>query len=558
MAQPARALPSGAVCLVLGGQRSGKSGHAAARAAASSDRVVVVCPAVVRDAEFADRVARHRADRPAGWTTVETFDLAAAVGDAPAGSAVLVDALDTWLAETALELELSLDDDGPSPDAFAAVDAEVRRRLDAFAAAVEQHDGGVVVIAGQPGLGAHVVGAGARAYVDLHGFALQHLGAHAAEVELLIAGRALPLPAATTPTDPGSPADDAAAPTAPASTARPAVARASRDHGDRQVVAGTVDLAVNVLPGPPSWLADELTHRWRDLAAYPDDRPARTAAAARHGRPADECLVTAGAAEAFWLLPRVLRPRRVACVHPGFTEAQAAWDHVGADVVPVWRDPAAGWAFDPADVPDDADVVVLGRPDNPTGVVDDHDVVAGLCRPGRTVVVDEAFAEFLPDAAGLAGDRDLPGLVCLRSFTKLWGLAGLRVGYLVGPAPLVAALGAARQPWSTPAPAVHAITRLVDAEEERATRAAAVAADRRTLLAELRAVPGVTAWDAAANYVLLRTDHPDLRGALLERGFAVRRGATFPGLDHHHVRVAVRDAATSRALAVAIAAALDT
>lgn len=564
MGAAVRPLRPGAVHLVLGGQRSGKSSHAAARAAASSTTVTVVCPAVVRDAEFADRVARHRDDRPAGWRTVETFDLAAAVAAAPAGEALLVDALDTWLAETLLELALSLDDEGPTREAFTAADLEVRRRLDAFVAAVAGHDAGVIVIAGQPGFGAHVVGAGARAYVDLHGFAVQHLSAVAAEVELLVAGRPLSLPpptSAATSTGPGAVRGGASGTTAHDAGSRPPLATAaSRDHGDTQVPDGTLDLAVNVLPGPPAWLAEELAAGAHDLAAYPDDRAATAAAAARHGRPTDECLVTAGAAEAFWLLPRVLRPRRVACLHPGFTEAQAAWDHAGTPVTAVWRDPDAGWAFDPADVPDDADLVLLGRPDNPTGVVDATERIAALCRPGRTVVVDEAFADFLPDPGGLADDRDLPGLVVLRSLTKLWGLAGLRVGYLVAHAPLVAALRAARQPWSTPAPALHALTRLVDpeAEPERAARAAAVAADREVLLAALRAVPGVTAWDAAANFVLLRTDHPDLRGALLERGIAVRRGHTFPGLDRHHVRVAVRDAATSRRLAAAIADALDT
>ena len=86
--------------------------------------------------------------------------------------------------------------------------------------------------------------------------------------------------------------------------------------------------------------------------------------------------------------------------------------------------------------------MVLGRPDNPTGRLEPAEVVAALARPGRVLVVDEAFADFLPGRRGRCTARRIPGLVCVRSLTKLWGLAGLRVGYLLaGPRPWCAAGG---------------------------------------------------------------------------------------------------------------------
>ncbi len=85
-------------------------------------------------------------------------------------------------------------------------------------------------------------------------------------------------------------------------------------------------------------------------------------------------------------------------------------------------------------MPRDADLVVVGNPNNPTGSLDPAATVAGLARPGRVLVVDEAFMELTPDEAeSLAGRRDLPGLVVVRSLTKLWGLAGLRAGYVLAP-----------------------------------------------------------------------------------------------------------------------------
>lgn len=530
----------GRFLLVLGGQRSGKSAYAAQRVAAADAAVVVVAPAVVRDEEFADRVARHRADRPTQWRTLEHFDLAAAVREAGPHAAVLIDAVDTWLAEVLLQGGVDLGDEGPTRATLAAAETDIANRLDALLRAVRSRSGLTVVVAGQPGLGVHAAGRGSRAYVDVHGRAVQRLSRGADEAVLLVGGRPVALGAAI--------ADDArgAGPTP-----------VSRDHGDTQVPTGAVDLAVNVLAGPPGWLAADLAAASRDLAQYPDDTAARHAAAARHGRVPAECVVVPGAAEAFWALPRALRPSLAACVHPSFTEPEAALQAAGVPVVRVNRSPADGWALDPATVPEAADLVVVGRPDNPTGMVDDAASVAALCRPGRTVVVDEAFAEFLPEAGGLADRHDLPGLVSVRSLTKLWGLAGLRVGYLVGPAELVARLDADRQPWATSTPSLLAVERLVAAEDERRARAARVADNRAALLAVLRAVDGVTAWDGGANFLLLRTGHPDLRTALLRHGFAVRRGDTFPGLDRSYVRVAVREPDIGHGLAAAIRTVLE-
>lgn len=323
------------------------------------------------------------------------------------------------------------------------------------------------------------------------------------------------------------------------------------DHGDRQVPPGTTDLAVNVWPGPPGWLVKELAGL--DLAGYPDTSAARAVAAGRHGLPLERCLLTNGAAEAFWALAHALRPRRAACVHPSFTAPEAALRSAGTEIARVVRRAGDAFVLDPASVPADADLVVLGRPDNPTGRLEPVEVVRALTRPGRVVVVDEAFAEFLPDAAGLAGS-DLPGVLCVRSLTKVWGLAGLRVGYLTGPADLLDRVAGSLQPWPVSTPAAHAVARLChpDAESERAARAARVRDAREDLLTRLREA-GLTGpdagaakdeeplsvWPSPANYLLLGSRLPDLRERLLEHGLAARRCTTFPGLDGRYVRVAV-------------------
>ncbi|HEV2752954.1 MAG TPA: aminotransferase class I/II-fold pyridoxal phosphate-dependent enzyme, partial [Solirubrobacteraceae bacterium] len=166
-----------------------------------------------------------------------------------------------------------------------------------------------------------------------------------------------------------------------------------RTHGDAFLRPGTLDFAVNVWPTPaPPALRAALERALADSAPYPDERPAREAVARRHGRPPGEVLLLNGACEAFWLIAHALRPRHAVCVHPAFTEPEAALRASGAPVTRVQR-PADDWRLVPEDVPADADLVVVGNPNNPTGNLDPADTIATLAAPHRTLVVDESFLE---------------------------------------------------------------------------------------------------------------------------------------------------------------------
>lgn len=323
-------------------------------------------------------------------------------------------------------------------------------------------------------------------------------------------------------------------------------------HGDAELAPGLVDFAVNVRAGtPPAWLRERLRGWVDDLAAYPSDLAAREVAAARHGRRVDEALITAGAAESFVLLARALNPRRAVVVHPAFTEPEAALHAAGVIVDRVVL--TEPFVLDPALVRHDADLVVIGNPTNPTGVLHPRRVLESLRRPGRVLVVDEAFMDFVPgETESMAGDR---AVVVIRSLTKMWGLAGLRVGYLLGPAEIVGRLNAVRPPWATSSLANLAVGACLGADALREAQQAAIetAAEAGLFAGTLRSLPGVEAWPAAANFLLLRVaGRPDLHAALRDQGFAVRRCDTFPGLGPDYVRIAVRAAAVNDALAAAL------
>ncbi|WP_071659129.1 Rv2231c family pyridoxal phosphate-dependent protein CobC [Streptomyces sp. MUSC 125] len=340
-----------------------------------------------------------------------------------------------------------------------------------------------------------------------------------------------------------------------------------RHHGDAEVRddgATLVDLAVNVRADtPPRWLREEIGASLSSLAAYPDGRAARVAVAARHGLPVERVLLTAGAAEAFVLLARALEAHRPVVVHPQFTEPEAALRDAGHTVDRVLLRARDGFRLDPAAVPEDADLVVIGNPTNPTSVLHPATVIARLARPGRTLVVDEAFMDAVPgERETLAGRTDLPGLVVLRSLTKTWGLAGLRIGYVLAAPDVIAGLARAQPLWPVSTPALAAAQACVAprALAEAGHAAHRIAGDRAFLTAGLAEFTdrGLRVVEPATGpFVLARMpDAAGVRRRLRGLGYAVRRGDTFPGLSEEWVRIAVRDRATVGGFLRALSAAL--
>ncbi len=515
------------VTVVVGGTRSGKSAHAESLAAATGLGVRYVATADAGDGSMAARIAAHRARRPPSWTTVEAGPALAGALSGSGCECVLLDGLGPWIA-THLHRAGAFADAGRLPAAGAEVLAEVDRAVAALAGAAA-----AIVVAEQAGEGVLPADAASRAWVDLLGEATQRFAARAQRVELVVAGRAVRR---------GAPAD-----------------RSLRRHGDRDVRPGDADHAVNVVAGgPPAWLRAALDAALDGGAGrYPREDDAVAALAALHGRDPREVVPTNGAAEALWLLAPALRPALAACVHPAFTESEAALRAHGVAVVRAGRDPGRDFALDPASVPEAADLVVVGNPASPSGTLVPAAAILALRRPGRTLVVDEAFMDLVPGEPGSLVREPLEDVVVVRSLTKVLGIPGLRAGYAVSAPATADRLRAVRPPWSVNALALAALAAAAAHPAEIAAIAERAAAEREDLTGRLRGIAGVRLWPSAANFVLLEVgDGPALVAALRERAIAVRPAASVPGLDDRHIRITARDPERNARVAEAVAAAV--
>ena len=180
---------------------------------------------------------------------------------------------------------------------------------------------------------------------------------------------------------------------------------------------------------------------WSRLPSRADEEALRAVAAKRFGVRDPAMIVAAPGTQALiQLLPRLIPKARVAIVGPTYEEHAASWQRKGHDVTVV-----GDFAETRA-----CDVAVIVNPDNPTGRLLS---AAELRTSTATLVVDEAFIDFLPTSASLAGDLP-PNAIVLRSFGKTYGLAGLRLGFAIAQPNFAARLREELGPWAVSGPAL--------------------------------------------------------------------------------------------------------
>ena len=248
------------------------------------------------------------------------------------------------------------------------------------------------------------------------------------------------------------------------------------------------------------------------LNRYPDPmaNALRDALAERHGTDRAHVIVGNGGDELlFNLLFAFGGPgRAVVTCPPDFAEYANFAAMCETPVVAVPRD-AEDFSVDAEALlaaAADAALVILTSPNNPTGGLVGRALVERLLAETEALVlVDEAYVEFAGEEASLVSlVADNPRLMVLRTLSKAFALAGLRVGYLVADPAVVDALGAVRQIYSVDVLAQAVALAFVERRDLLAPVVADVVAERERLAAGLSTLPGARVWPSAANFVLAR------------------------------------------------------
>lgn len=284
---------------------------------------------------------------------------------------------------------------------------------------------------------------------------------------------------------------------------------------------------------------------------YPDPlcRKLREAMADKLSLNADWIFCGNGAADVIHRLTLARRPARALLVAPSFAEYERALHIAGCEIVYHDLDREGAFAIDKRyleRLTPDIDIAFLCQPNNPTGGLLDREFIVralGRCEQnGTLLVVDECFVPFVdaPDSVGMTGWLgEHPSLFLLGSFTKLYAMAGLRLGFgLCSDIVLVEQVCAAGQPWSVSSVAQAAGLAALAEDAYVEESLAVVRRERQWLAEQLRALGIEPAGEA--NYLFFHTDIPRLADALAEDGILIRDCANFRGLRRGDYRIAVR------------------
>jgi len=329
-------------------------------------------------------------------------------------------------------------------------------------------------------------------------------------------------------------------------------------------LASIVRFDLNTSPQPPE-LAARLLAAGRfesPLSEYPpsDYRRLVEAAAATYGVGTDEILVGAGADEILDLVGKAFLPAGGAAVipTPSYAMYRVITEQRGAAAIAIPRlDGDRGWAMDVAAVraaAAGAQVVWLCSPNNPTGLAEPPGAIADLLdgiaadaagsrREPAIVVLDEAYAEFV-DASLLPLRLEHPNLIVVRTASKAYALAGLRVGFALARPETIARIAPYRPPGSVATTSVTIVTAALRDPAAMRENVARVERERERFTASLAAA-GWKVGPSVTNFVLVRFASPeaaaDAAETLLRNGLVPRTfGAGHPLADS--LRLTVRNA----------------
>ncbi|MGH8063820.1 MAG: threonine-phosphate decarboxylase CobD [Candidatus Entotheonellia bacterium] len=334
-----------------------------------------------------------------------------------------------------------------------------------------------------------------------------------------------------------------------------------------------IDFSSNINPlGPSPRVLRALRSHLRWISRYPEVHAHGLVRdlARFHGLPEETIVVGNGSTALIYRLPYALLTKNALVLHPTFSEYERAFGLGGCRIDLVMRDEAGGfqppWQRLFEALRRGYGVVILCNPNNPTGDViaqeELTEFVEEAARLGTVVVVDEAFMDFQEDTTLKHEVLRRSNLIVLRSMTKCYALAGLRLGFLVASPPLAKRVREADEPWAVSALAqIAGRESLKDRNYLRRTLAL-IATERQYLVDRVADIPGLVVYPSVTNFLLLKItrpgwDAPRLQQSLIRQRILIRDCRSFPGLGGGFIRIAVRGRTDNSRLLNALQHTLD-
>ena len=323
-----------------------------------------------------------------------------------------------------------------------------------------------------------------------------------------------------------------------------------------------LDFSSNVNPFPlPQSVAKALRSCTRKISAYPDRaclNLRKTLAENLHVG-VEHLVAGNGVCDLIYRIVHALKPSSGLVLCPSFGEYEKALKEVGAKVKRVLLKEKNEFHFSVEELAGKAggsDLVFLCNPNNPTGKILSRKEVLQLAKileQKKTIlVVDEAFIDLAEEESIADRASKSTNLIALRSMTKFFGLAGLRLGYAIGPKDLIERLELCGQPWPVNMPAQKAGEALLKDEGFRSKSKQRLLKELDFLYQNLSRINGLKPFASKTHYLLIKIENAlsaaEVQKELLKRNLLVRDCSSFPGLNEKFFRVAVKTRMENRTL----------
>ena len=322
------------------------------------------------------------------------------------------------------------------------------------------------------------------------------------------------------------------------------------EHGGDVYGQNTIklDFSVNVNPlGMPEAAQRAVIDAMRSFSDYPDHecRALRRALSEKYSVDYNSILCGNGASDLIFRICAAMRPKKVLTLAPTFSEYERCASLFGAQMLEyrLKEENAFALSSDFLDMlSPDIDILFLCNPNNPTGRLINgallDDILARCAESGIITVLDECFIGFTHARSMCERLSDHTSLLVLNAFTKLYGMAGLRLGYLMGSQDMLANIGRYGAEWSVSSVAQAAGIGALSDQTWQERTLTLIKAEKKYMEEALTSL-GVTVYHSDTDYLLIKSNTP-LHDALLEIGLMTRDCSNFTGLNDAFIRIALK------------------
>ncbi len=326
-----------------------------------------------------------------------------------------------------------------------------------------------------------------------------------------------------------------------------------------------IDFSANINPfvtnvKPAEWMKAGA----KKIGVYPDPEyfELRTAIAKHCGLRMEKILPGNGSTEILYLIPRALKCKRALIITPSYADYEDACRMAGTRLKRFALKPSNNFAFDAGEFAKTVrgfDLAIIGNPNNPTGGLIPRRTLLEIIKanPRTFFLIDESFINFLRGETLLSG-RLCGNLIVLRSFTKFYGMPGLRLGFAAAGGRIIEKLLLFKEPWTVNCMAESFILHVLKSAPDVQKAREKIEKERFYLFSKISAFPELQVFSGEANFLLLRIkakkwDAPRLKKKLAGKGILIRDCSNFKGLGKFFFRVAVKKRSDNNLLLKAIA-----